>query len=52
MMALAFWAVGIITRSSYMQAEDSMTMPSSTEVEGGGGAAATVQSAVGGRSGL
>lgn len=48
-MALAFLAVGITARSSYMQPEDCMTMPFS-DSEAGGGVGATVQSAVGGRS--
>ena len=44
-------ALGITARSSYMEIEPCSDMPSSTEVEGGGGVAAEiVQSAEGGRS--
>lgn len=52
-MTFAFWVLEILgttARSSYMQADTRMIMPSSTEVEGGGVGAATVQNAVGGRS--
>jgi len=44
-LALMFFAVGILgitARSSYMQAEDSMTMPPLDEAGGGGGVAAEI----------